>query len=82
MQKGPIFMILLENKYFDSYNIKDFTGETIMSIEFIHQNKTGHRFKQKDELEQTAGPWSGELAALSTAWQRGSCSDTHGRVPL
>lgn len=46
MQKGNIFMILL-----DSYKIKGFTGETIMSIEFIHQSKTGHRFKQKDELE-------------------------------
>lgn len=51
MQKGIIFMILLENKYFDSYKIKDSTGETNMSIEFILQSKTGHRSKQKDELE-------------------------------
>lgn len=36
MQKGNIFMILLENKYFDSHKIKDFTGETIMSIQLIH----------------------------------------------
>lgn len=70
MQKGNIFMILLENKYFDSHKIKDFTGETIMSIQFIHQSKTGHRSRQKDELEQTALPWSGELAALNTAWLR------------
>lgn len=82
MQKGNIFLILLEYKYFDSYKIKDFSGETIMSIEFIHQSKTGHRLKQKDELEWTAGPWSGKLAALPTAWQRGSCSDTHGHFSL
>lgn len=36
MQKGNIFMMLLENKYFDSHKIKDFTGETIMSIQLIH----------------------------------------------
>lgn len=63
-------MILLENKYFDSHKIKDFTGETIMSIQLIHQSKTGHRSKQKDEPEQTAAPWSGELAALTAAQQR------------
>lgn len=51
MQKGIIVMILLENKYFDSYKTKDSTGETIMSIEFILQSTTGHRSKQKDELE-------------------------------
>lgn len=69
-------MILLEKKYFGSYKIKDFSGETIMNIEFI-QSKTGHRSKQKGELEQTAVPWSGELAALTAAGQRGSCGNIH-----
>lgn len=51
MQKGNIFMVLLENKYFYSHKMKDFTGETIISIQLIHQSKTGHRSKQKDEPE-------------------------------
>lgn len=53
MQKGNIFTTLLESNYFNSYKIKDFIGETIMSIQFIHQSKTGHRSKQKDYLDYT-----------------------------
>lgn len=33
IQKGNIFKILLENKYFNSHNIKDFIRETIISIQ-------------------------------------------------